>query len=111
MGKTSREKGKRGERELAKELKSVLGIDARRGQQHSGSPDSPDVITSLPGVHFECKRVEQLRLYPSLEQASSDSGDDQIPILAHRRNRKPWTITLYLDDLPELCRIINEQYG
>jgi Holliday junction resolvase len=108
MGKRSREKGKRGERELSKALIDVLGINARRGRQFSGSPDSPDIITSLSGIHFECKRVERFQLYPSLEQSASDSGDE-IPVVAHRKNRKPWVISMYLEDLPELCRIINEQ--
>ena len=35
-GRMSREKGKRGERELANALKT-LGHDARRGQQYSGT--------------------------------------------------------------------------
>lgn len=108
MGTLSKNKGKRGERELAKELQRILGIDAKRGVQYQGSPDSPDVITSIDGLHFECKRVEKLQLYPSLEQAASDSGDS-IPVLAHRRNRKKWVVAIYLDDLPELCKVIHEQ--
>jgi len=108
MGTLSRNKGKRGERELAKELQRILGIDAKRGVQYQGSPDSPDVVTSIDGLHFECKRVEKLQLYPSLEQAASDSGD-AIPVLAHRRNRKKWVVAIYLDDLPELCKVIHEQ--
>jgi len=39
----SREKGKRGERQWRDELRAN-GYAARRGQQFSGSPDSPDVI-------------------------------------------------------------------
>ena len=39
----SRTKGKVGELELAAKL-SEAGFPATRGQQHSGSPDSPDVI-------------------------------------------------------------------
>ena len=107
MGKLSRDKGKRGERELAKELRRIFNIEARRGRQYKGTPDSPDVVTSIDELHFECKRVERLQLYPSLEQAASDSGDS-LPILAHRKNGKKWIVALYLDDVPELCRILNE---
>jgi len=106
-GRKSRNKGKRGELELAKKLSSLFNVFARRGRQYSGSPESPDVVTSIDGVHFECKRVERLQLYPSLEQAASDSGD-QIPILVHRKNNKDWVAIVYLDDLPELSRILNE---
>lgn len=106
-GLTSRNKGKRGELELSKKLSSLFNVFARRGRQYSGSPESPDVVTSIKGVHFECKRVERLQLYPSLEQAANDSGD-QIPILVHRKNNKEWVAIVYLDDLPELSRILNE---
>ena len=40
----SKKKGKVGELEIANILKNEYGLNARRGQQFSGSPDSPDVI-------------------------------------------------------------------
>ena len=67
MGKASRDKGKRGEREVAEFLRDH-GIPARRGVQYAGGADSPDVI-GFEGVHIEVKRTEALRLYPALEQA------------------------------------------
>lgn len=76
MRKNSRQKGASGERELARELARVLGCRARRGQQYSGSPDSPDVVTDIPGIHIECKRTETLRLYDALAQARRDAGID-----------------------------------
>ena len=45
----SKRKGKAGELEAAAELRRVLGVEARRGVQHAGGPDSPDVV-GLPGV-------------------------------------------------------------
>jgi Holliday junction resolvase len=44
MGRKSREKGKRGELELAAELRRLFGIEARRGVQYCGGGDSPDVV-------------------------------------------------------------------
>ncbi len=90
MGLFSRNKGKRGERELSHELSRVLGVSARRGLQFQGSPDSPDVVTDIPGVHFECKRTETLSLYSALEQAQNDAGTSKIPVVCHRKNKKPW---------------------
>lgn len=104
-GKKSKSKGARGERELAKELEK-LGIKASRGRQYSGGPDSPDVVTSIDDVHFECKRVERLLLYPSLHQSARDSGD-KIPVVAHRKNREDWVIIIYLKDLLEFCHAVN----
>lgn len=102
----SRAKGKRGELELAavcrKLWPSLAGL-LRRGQQHSGSPDSPDVV-GLPGFHVEVKRVQALNVDAAMEQAERDSGGKSVPIVAHRRNRKRWKVTLYLDDVPEAAR-------
>lgn len=100
----SRDKGKRGEREFSHLLKD-LGFEARRGQQFSGSPDSPDVVTNIEGIHFEVKRVEKLNIQNAMDQAEIDAGE-QIPIVAHRKNRSPWMITLKAEDLIAFCEII-----
>lgn len=103
----SRNKGKRGELELAAYLREH-GFLARRGQQFKGSPESPDVL-GLPGHHVECKRVEALSLYNALAQAARDAGSDEIPLVAHRRNGRshhplPWVAILKLDDYLNLVQ-------
>jgi len=107
MGRFSKAKGKRGERELAAELGRVLGVTARRGVQFQGSPDSPDVVTNIPNVHIECKRSERIRLYEALEQAAKDAGADKVPVVCHRQNNKPWVAVVRLDDLPKLVDILH----
>ena len=99
----SREKGKRGERELAGVLRSY-GYDTRRGVQYKGGPESPDVA-GLPGVHIECKRVERLNVYDSLDQSVRDAGEDEIPVVMSRRNHSRWIAHVYLDDFMEMYRI------
>lgn len=99
----SRAKGARGEREFAEYLRDH-GWAARRGQQFSGSPDSPDVVCDIPGVHWEVKRVEKGSLYAWLNQACMDSSDDTIPIVAHRRNNMGWVAILPMGYLMELLR-------
>lgn len=101
-GLRSRNKGKRGEREAAHELERLFGIEAHRGCQYTGSPDSPDVKTSIHGVHIEVKRVEKVRLYEALRQAVEDAGE-KIPVVLHRANDKPWLAIVRLDDLPDLA--------
>jgi hypothetical protein len=74
------------------------GYDARRGQQFSGSPDSPDVICAqLSGLHFEVKAVERLNVNEAIAQAVEDAGD-KIPIVAHKRNRGEWLVTMRAND-------------
>ena len=93
MAINSRSKGKRGELEWAQTLKSY-GIQARRGQQFSGSPDSPDVVTELDHLlYWEVKRAKALKLSKWLEQAQSETPEGAYAILAHRRDREPWKIS------------------
>ena len=95
MGKTSRDKGKRGEREVASILKSY-GYDARRGVQYQGGTDSPDVV-GLPHIHIEVKRTERLDLYGALTQSKADAGDD-MPVVIHRKNNCEWVVIQPLED-------------
>lgn len=92
----SRRKGSRGELEFCRELKR-FGVKAHRGQQFCGTPDSPDVVTNHQGVHYEVKRTETLSPYKALAQAESDCGES-VPVVAHKRNRKPWVIIMLFDD-------------
>ena len=59
----------------------------------------PD-LTGLPGIHIEVKRVEKLNVVEAMEQSIRDSErmKDGIPALFHRRNRKPWLVTMRLED-------------
>lgn len=95
-------KGKRGEREAAAEVSRVFGVEARRGVQFHGSPDSPDIRHGLAGVHFEVKRTEKLSLWPAVEQAVHDCGES-VPVVLHRSNNRPWIAVVRLDDLPRLA--------
>jgi hypothetical protein len=106
----SRQKGARGEREAAKEVAGVLGVTARRGQQFSGGDESPDIKTSLEGVHFEVKRVESLNLYKALAQATEDAGDS-IPVVLHKRNHQDWVAIVRLSDLPALSKKVGGLHG
>ena len=96
MGRMSREKGKRGEREVARILRDY-GFDARRGEQYCGANGDADVV-GLPGIHIEVKRVERLELYTALSQAKHDARDDEQPIVVHRRNDCKWVVIQPLED-------------
>lgn len=95
----AREKGKRGERQWRDELRAQ-GYQARRGQQFSGSPDSPDVVCAeLDWIHFEVKAVERLNIEDAMEQARRDggasrTGHQKTPVVAHKRNFRPWLVTI-----------------
>jgi len=104
----SRNKGKRGEREFASLLREH-GYAARRGQQFSGSPESPDVVCeALAWLHVEVKRVQNLNLTDACVQAEGDcSGKPWI--VAHRRNHAPWLITMRAEFFFDLIREFEPQ--
>lgn len=98
----SRQKGARGERELASKLRDY-GYESRRGQQFSGANGDPDVI-GLSGIHIECKRVERLNIEDAMAQAKRDARENEIPAVFHRKNHCEWLVTMELGKWIELYR-------
>ena len=97
MAVNSRQKGARAERALAKLLREYGFEDARRGRQFNGLDGSPDVL-GLTGVHIECKHVERLNIHDAMEQSARDAKGMDIPIVAHKKNNKPWLVTMRLEE-------------
>ena len=91
-----RAKGKAGELEAA-ELLRGFGLSARRSQQFSGKECTADLNTCL-NWHIEVKRVERLNLDEAMEQAVRDSAGAKPPLVLHRRNGKPWMVTVMVRD-------------
>jgi hypothetical protein len=102
MGRASRDKGKRGERELASALRQ-LGFAARRSQQYCGSSGDADLV-GMPGLHIECKRAERLELYGAMAQAIGDAAPGEAPVVMHRRNNCGWLAVMRLEDFCALYR-------
>ena len=102
----SRQKGKRGELELAKVLRSLGYEEARRGQQYSGANGDADVV-GVPGLHIECKRVESLNVEAALKQAESDAPGGQIPVVMHRKNGDGWKVTLRLETFIRIYQVLH----
>lgn len=102
MSKFSRDKGKRGEREVALVLREH-GFEARRGQQYCGANGDADVV-GVPGLHIEVKRTEKFRMYEALDQARNDAREDELPVVFTRKNNCDWVACLRLDDFMELFK-------
>lgn len=99
-----RQKGARGERMWRDQLREA-GFTARRGQQFAGGTDSPDVICEeLKNLHMEVKFVEALNLQKATEQAIRDAGPRKEWIVAHKRNRTQWLVTMNSDLFFKLLR-------
>ena len=106
MGKASRDKGKRVEREAAKAVADALGIEARRSVQFCGRAGDADLATSLDGLHFEVKARASHSCLRFMEQAKADAGD-AIPVVLLREDRNMrFHALIALDDLAELSALI-----
>ena len=67
MGAKSQKKGADGERELVEHLRRAgYSVSWGGNRTYGAVPDA----SGLPGVHIECKRVEQLNIARAMEQAS-----------------------------------------
>lgn len=97
MGKMSREKGKRGEREWAR-FCCENGYECRRTSQYCGNTGNASDVVGLPGIHQEVKRTERFDLYGALHQAQNDAKSGEIPIVAHRKNDHKWVVVMDADD-------------
>lgn len=100
MGKSSRDKGKRGERYVAQFLRDY-GYDARRGQQFAGINGDADVV-GLPGIHIEVKFVEKLNIVDAYDQSKRDAREGEIPTVWHKRSRCPLLVTMLADDFMKM---------
>ena len=110
-GRHSRNKGKRGEREVAKIFRDA-GYPARRSVQYNGRPGTAADVVGIPGMHIEVKFVEKERIREWYRQAERDaraSIKQEIPIVVHRKIREPWLVTMSLDDFIRLLETDEER--
>lgn len=103
-GIKSNRKGKRGEREAAKYLRS-LGFEAIRGQQRSGDEEADVVSDFLPRVFFEVKFGYPISTFDMHLKAFSDAckkarmqaeetGRDTWCILWKPKGQGQWRLTM-----------------
>jgi len=98
----SKQKGARGEREWASYCRDQ-GYECRRTAQYCGNTGDASDVVGLPGIHQEVKRVERLNIEDAIAQAVRDTNDE-IPIVAHRKNNCEWLVTMRADDWFSLYR-------
>lgn len=103
VGKGSRTKGAGGERELARILKDRYGYETHRGFTFNRQSD----VVGLPGIHIECKRVENLNLRKALDQSVREARirRDGLPVVMYRKNYRKWKVAMQLDHFLQLLRV------
>lgn len=98
MSKASRDKGKRGEQEVARIVRHFLpdlADEVRRGWQCREGDDAPDV-EGLPWW-IEVKRRKSIALHRWYEQGNA-ATDGRPVALVHREDRGRWLVTIDFED-------------
>jgi len=113
VSRTSRDKGLRGEQEVAAIFRAA-GFEVR-GLESSGdhlcimAPRTPPDTRGYPSahldgltIHSEVKRQERLQLWQWLAQLEAEAPPGTLPLLSFRRNRSPWYACLRLEALVQV---------
>ena len=110
--KSSRAKGARFERILRDELRRLFRWnECRRSQQFCGATgEAADLtIPECPEISVECKAVSRESVRTWMAQAIRDAQlANKIPVLAHKVPQKDWLVTLRLNDLPEIVKVLSK---
>lgn len=104
MARASRDKGTRGELEVAA-LFRVAGFDCNRTPNSGGLHIAGDLVGDVP-VHVEVKRAERLKLPEWLAQARDEAPAGVTPVVAFRRSREPWYAAIPLEALIALLSMV-----
>ena len=94
MGRMSRDKGARGEREVATILRAA-GYDVGRSSQTAGARQCDVDGAGLP-VWIEVKRGKRVGVRAAFRQACGDT-DGREPVVAWRDDRGEWMVCLRLE--------------
>ena len=99
----SKEKGKRGEREVARILRDH-GYDSHRTAQYCGNTGDAADVVGLDGFHIEVKRCETTKIWEWIAQAERDHPEDTIPVVVFRRSRSDWQVCISLEKFIEILK-------
>ena len=99
----SKQKGKRGELEVAHILQEH-GYDARRTAQYCGNTGDAADVVGLNGFHIEVKRCETTKIWDWIHQAIRDCKGIKIPLVVFRKNGEDWYVVLKFTSFLKLLK-------
>ena len=99
-GRKSKQKGKRGEREVATMLRAIFP-EAKRGiQSRGGGAEIADV--EIPAFHIEVKLQAKPNIRAALRQAVAEAAPGKHPVAFTRADRDDWVVSMRGEDWLEL---------
>jgi len=107
MGKMSRNKGKRGEREVV-DLFKDHGFDARRTSQVDGGLAADVLVPYLKNLHIEVKRHYAIASCRFMDQAVNDMPfATSIPTVFMREDNGGWIVMMQAIDYMTMLKAIH----
>lgn len=102
-GKMSRDKGKRGEREIVDMLQPIVDevyaafeLDPPKLKRNTLQSDGGGSdIAGLPWLAIEVKYQEQMNITTWWKQTLEQAGSDRAPVLVYRRNNVRWAVRMF----------------
>ena len=99
----SKDKGARFERALAR-IFCNYGYKSRRTAQYCGNTGEAADVVGLPLIHIEAKHQETMRLYEWMAQAKREAGENEFPVVFHKKNNAKILVTMELENWMELYK-------
>jgi hypothetical protein len=117
MGKASRDKGARGEREIIDLLQPIVDTEytfagkeppqLKRTSSTQADGGGCD-ITGIDWLALEVKRCETLQVEQWWRQCLAQAKLGQMPVLVYRQNGRQWRARLYLQTLATCIVVLAE---
>ena len=107
------QKGKRFERDVAKQLNNKFNTNVRRTPMSGGMSIKGDIIDINPDsvlydYHWECKNQEKLNIWKALAQARADKPMGKTPVVVFTKNFEKDYIALQYDDFVNILLELDE---
>ena len=113
MTLNANQKGKRFERDVAKQLNKKFNTNVRRTPMSGGMSIKGDIIDINPDsilfdYHWECKNQEKLNIWKALEQARHDKPMGKTPVVVFTKNFENDYACLEFEDFMNILKTIQQ---
>jgi len=112
-GKSSQQKGKRFEREVAKQINNKFSTKVRRTPLSGGMDFKGDIIciddsSIISEFSWECKNQEKLNIWKALQQSRNDATQRTLPVVVFTKNHEKEYIALELEDFLNIIKELED---
>ena len=112
-GKSSQQKGKRFEREIAKQINKKFETNVRRTPLSGGLNFKGDIIciddnSIISEFSWECKNQEKLNIWKALEQSRNDAPQRKMPVVVFTKNHERDYVALEFEDFLNIIKELED---